>query len=169
MLMRCHRRRSRAGLLLFTFFSCAMILPGCGTLRPRERIVTETVTEYRDRVVHDTTTFEIEKEVEKVVTRDTSSHLENKYAESDAVVSGGFLSHSLKSKPQVIKVPYEVHVTDTVTIYKESAVKTEYVEKELTWWQKTKINGFWWLLALAAAGWRKQLAWLVKKAAGLFI
>ena len=111
-----------------------------------EKIKTETVTEYRDRVVHDTTTFTIEKESEKIMTRDTASRLENKYAKSEAIVSGGFLSHSLESKPQVIKVPFEVHVTDTLYLEKESELRTEYVEKELTWWQKTKINGFWVLL-----------------------
>ena len=56
----------------------------------------ETKVEYRDRVVHDTTTFEIPVEVEKIVTRDTVSHLENTYARSDASVSGGYLQHSLR-------------------------------------------------------------------------
>lgn len=107
---------------------------------------TTTIIEYRDRVVHDTTTVEIPKEVEKIVTKDTTSHLENTYAKSDAIVSGGFLTHSLESKPQIIKVPVEVHVTDT--LYKESEIYTEYVpvEKPLSWWQKFRMDAFWWLL-----------------------
>ena len=111
-----------------------------------EKVVTQV--EYRDRYVHDTTEVKIPYEVEKIVTRDTMSHLENTYAKSDAVVSEGFLSHSLESKPQIIKVPVEVHVTDT--IWKESEIKTEiqYVEKPLSWWKTTQIKGFWGLLGV---------------------
>ena len=85
-------------------------------------------------------------EVEKIVTKDTASHLENTYAKSDAIVSGGFLSHSLESKPQIIIVPVEVHVTDT--LYKEAEIRTETVEveKPLSWWQKFRIDAFWWLI-----------------------
>lgn len=126
----------------------------------------ETVIEYRDRVVHDTTTFEIPVEIEKIVTKDTVSHLETKYAKSDASVSNGFLSHSLESKPQYIKIPVEVHVTDT--LYKEAEIKeiTKEVEKPLTCCQKMKINAFWWLLlgcfALLVWTFRKPLLKLIK-------
>ena len=107
---------------------------------------TETVIEYRDREIHDTTTFEIPVEIEKIVTKDTISHLENQFAKSDARVSDGLLYHSLESIPQVIKVPYEVHVTDT--LYKESQVieKEVEVEKPLSWLQKFRMDAFWWLL-----------------------
>lgn len=115
-----------------------------------ESVKTEYKTEYRDRIVHDTATFTIEKEVEKIVTRDTSSHLENRYAASDATVSGGYLTHSLESKPQTIYVPYEVKVTDTLIIEKEvtTAVETKEVEKELSWWQKVRLWAFLPLLLL---------------------
>lgn len=113
---------------------------------PKVIVQKEVITEYRDRIVHDTATVEIPVEVEKVVTRDTVSHLENTYAKSDAVVSEGFLHHSLESIPQIIKVPVEVHVTDT--LYKEAEIHTETVEveKPLTWWQKFRIGAFWWLV-----------------------
>ena len=129
------------------------MLTGCSP-RIVEKIVTQI--EYRDRVVHDTATVEIPVEVEKVVTRDTVSHLANTYAKSDAVVSGGFLHHSLESIPQVIKVPVEVHVTDT--LWKEAQIieKEVEVEKPLTWWQSFKIGSFWYLcgaLALCLAAW----------------
>lgn len=103
-----------------------------------------TKIEYRDRVVHDTAKVEVPYEVEKIVTKDTVSHLENTYAKSDAVVSKGFLSHSLESKPQIIRVPVEVHVTDT--LWKESEVITEIkevkVEKPLSWFKKVKLDTF---------------------------
>ena len=129
---------------------CAIAL--CTGCSPRivEKVVTQI--EYRDRVVHDTATVEIPVEVEKIVTRDTVSHLENTYAKSDAVVSEGFLHHSLESIPQYIKVPVEVHVTDT--LYKEAQIieKEVEVEKPLSWWQSFEIGAFWWLLgALIAA------------------
>lgn len=97
----------------------------------------------RDRIVHDTIPFVVEREVVRNVTRDTSSHLENTYAESDAVVSGGVLSHSLQTKPQTIKVPVNVYVHDTVTVKEKAETIIKEVERDLTWWQKTKMNLFW--------------------------
>lgn len=126
------------------------------------RIITkkETVIEYRDRVIHDTATVEIPVEVEKIVTRDTVSHLENTYAKSDAIVSEGYLHHSLESKPQYIKVPVEVHVTDT--LYKDAEIRTEteYVEKRLSWWQKFSIDAFWWLVGVVVLA---LLLWTFRK------
>ena len=109
-----------------------------------EKVVTQV--EYRDRVVHDTATVEVPVEVEKIVTRDTTSHLENNWAKSDAMVSDGFLHHSLESKPRIIQVPVEVHVTDT--LWKEQEIKEveKLVEKELTWWQRFRMEAFPWLL-----------------------
>ena len=128
------------GVVLMLLFS------GCSP-RVVERVVTQI--EYRDRVVHDTARVEIPYEVEKIVTRDTVSRLENSYAKSDAVVSGGFLYHSLESKPQVIEVPVEVHVTDT--LYKEAEIReiTKEVEKPLSAWRKFQIQSFWYLLVAA--------------------
>lgn len=112
------------------------------------KIVEHVVTkiEYRDREVHDTTTFEITKEIEKIVTRDTVSHLENKYGKSDATVSGGYLTHSLETKPQIVKVPVTVTVTDT--LIKEAEIKEiiKEVDKPLSGWRKFQIGAFWWIL-----------------------
>ena len=134
----------------------AVILPSCS---PRVIETVRTEIEYRDREVHDTVAVEIPVEVEKIVTRDTSSHLENTYARSDASVKDGFLSHSLESKPQIIKVPVTVHVTDTV--YREAQIveKEVKVEKPLTWAQKSKIEAFWWLLGAVLI----LLAWTFRK------
>ena len=131
----------------------SVILCWIASCSPKVIVQKETVTEYRDRIVHDTTTVEIPLEVEKVVTKDTASHLENTYAKSDAVVSGGFLSHSLESRPQVIKVPFEVHVHDTLVCYKEAQTieKEVPIEKPLSWWQSLKIGAFWWLLGAVVA------------------
>lgn len=140
-------------------FLLVMLLSCFNSCSPKIVYKTETKIEYRDRIVHDTATFEIPVEVEKIVTKDTASHLENRYAKSDAVVSDGLLSHSLESKPQYIKVPVEVHVTDT--LYKESQIieKEVKVEKPLTWWQKFRQGAFWWLLG----GLVLALIWIFRK------
>lgn len=115
--------------------------------------------EYRDRIVHDTATIEIPREVEKIVTRDTSSVIENTYAKSEAVVSGGFLSHTLESKPKIIRVPVEVVVHDTTYIKETTEQKTEYVEKELTWWQSFRMKAAPWLFILLVLA----LLWIFRK------
>ena len=141
------------GGLVFLLVLC---LASCS---PRVITETETVIEYRDRIVTDTAVVEIPVEVEKIVTRDTTSHLENTYAKSDAMVSEGFLHHSLESIPQYIRVPVEVHVTDT--LYKEAEIRTETVEveKPLSWWQKFRMDAFWWLLGAVIA----LLLWTFRK------
>ena len=115
--------------------------------------------EYRDRVIYDTATVEVTKEVEKIVTRDTVSHLENTWASSDAMVSEGFLHHSLESKPRYIKVPVEVTVTDTLIIEHSATIIEKEVEKPLSWWQTTRIGAFWWLVG----GIIISLVWIFRK------
>ena len=141
-------RGMAAWILLYFFIASVMLvllLSGCCP-KIIERV--ETKVEYRDRVVHDTTTFEVPVEVEKIVTRDTASHLENSFAKSDALVSGGFLSHSLESIPQYIKVPVEVHVTDTLWRQSEvvERVKEVKVEQPISWWKRFEIGAFPWLV-----------------------
>lgn len=133
------------GVLVVVLFS---LLSGCSLLRPKVITKIEKEVEYRDREVHDTATVEIPIEVERIVTRDTSSHLENSFAKSDAVVSGGYLHHSLESIPQIIRVPVVVHVTDTIYREKEAVetIKEVKVEKPLSWSQKAKIGAFPWLV-----------------------
>jgi len=105
--------------------------------------------------------------VEKNVTRDTTSHLENPYGKSDAVVSGGLLWHSLETKPQTIHVPVVVHVTDTLVKEVEIQGKTIEIEKPLTQVQSLKIRAFWGLCGLVAIllAWtfRKTIAKLIKR------
>lgn len=129
-------------LLLWCLFIMSTV-PSCCVCKKCPPQKDSVRIEYRDRIIHDTTTFTVEKEIEKIVTRDTSSHLENSWAKSDALVSEGFLHHSLESIPQIIKVPYEVVVTDTLII--EKLTEPQYIEKPLTWWQRFRQDAFWWL------------------------
>lgn len=144
---------------LLTLVITLLTLNSCGTPKNLPQVTTEHTdsvrVEYRDRIIHDSIPYEVPIEIEKVITRDTASHLENRFAVSDAVVSNGFLSHSLETKAQKIYVPYEVHVTDTLVFEKEAEIRTVTVEveKNLTWWQKFRLGAFWWLLGLALVGW----------------
>lgn len=84
------------------------------------------------------------------VTRDTFSHLENSYCYSDASYSDGLLRHSLVTRPKA-SVPVtgriiEVTRIDSVPYPVEVEVQVE-VEKELTWYQRTAIKCFSYLLA----------------------
>jgi hypothetical protein len=80
--------------------------------------------------------------------RDTTSTLENDYAESTATVSGGVLTHSLNTKPHTesveVNVPHE-RTDSTIYIYQD-VVKIKEVEKPLSWWQETQIRAFWAML-----------------------
>jgi len=146
----------------FTLVLFSVLCVACATTRqatPSEKIITET----RIETVYETDTvyLEVPKIVEKVVTKDTVSVLENEFAKSAASLSDGLLAHSLETKP--VQKPMEVQ---TKIVYRDSIIfkdvvvyETVEVEKELSGWQtfKMKTGGITLtilsLLALAAIGW----------------
>ena len=115
----------------------------CSTVRPlpttdstKVEVRTETVIE------KDTVYVELPRVVERVAVQDTTSHLENEFALSDARISAGVLKHSLETKP--VKMPA---VVDKQIVYRDSVVfrdrvqtQTVEVEKKLTGWQQAKIR-----------------------------
>lgn len=106
--------------------------------------------EYRDRVVKviDTAYIEIPKIVERNVTRDTSSHLVNDYAESYASVSDGLLFHSLETVPQVIYKPIERLIEVHDTIIRQAETRLVYEDRIV---EKVKYpKSYWWLLGIVA-------------------
>ena len=129
----------------------ALLLAACGTARPvlgsdSTRVEVKTVVE---RVV-DTAYVELPVIVEKVATLDTASVLENKYAKSEAIVSGGVLTHSLATKPvrEPVKVEKEIVYRDSL-VYRDRVVKEDiYIEKELTFWQKFRMKLGSWTIVL---------------------
>jgi hypothetical protein len=99
-----------------------------------------------EKIVKDTAWFELPVIVEKVATLDTASVLENKYAKSEAFVSGGVLHHSLQTKPvrEPVSVEYKEIVRDSI-VYRDRVVREDvYIEKPLTFWQsfRMKLGGF---------------------------
>lgn len=140
---------------------CAVLmLASCGT----QRKALDTETRDSTRVVVrtelietiDTVYVELPRQSEKVVTKDTSSHLENDVAVSDASVDElGFLHHFLKTKPRSIPVPSKntKERRDSI-VYRDKNVYVEkpvYVEAKLNAWQRFRLNGFWILAAIVAA------------------
>ena len=125
-------------LLLFT-----LLLTACGVARPvLESDNTKVEVKVVEKIVKDTAWFELPVIVEKVATLDTASVLENKYAKSEAVVSGGVLHHSLQTKPvrEPVSVESKETVRDSVVYRDRIQTKTVEVEKKLTWWQSLKMK-----------------------------
>lgn len=124
-------------------FVIALLLTACGVARPvlerdNTKVEVRTVVE---RVV-DTAWVELPVIVERVVTLDTVSVLENKYAKSEAVVSAGRLSHSLATKAvrEPVKVEKEIVYRDSL-VYRDQVVREEVqVERKLNWWQSLKMK-----------------------------
>ena len=127
-----------SAILLFTLF-----LTACGTARP---VLSSDNTKVEVRVereiVRDTAWVELPVIVEKVATLDTASVLENKYAKSEASVSGGVLHHSLQTKPvrEPVSVQKEIVYRDSLVYRDRVEVQTVEVERELSRWQTLKLK-----------------------------
>ena len=157
MLTRPHHQRSRprghfqyTNLHIAVAFFLLFLLTGCSLLRPA---AVETV-----RTVHDTTT---------VHHRD-SIHLRDsiyvrEWVRGDTVYVDRWRDRVYYRDRwrDSIRVQH-----DTTAVYRTTEVK---VEQPLRGWRRVKIGAFWWLLALAAVGWRKQLAQAVRWVARLFV
>ena len=101
------------------------------------RVTVREVTRY----VKDTVYLELPVIAERIVTRDTSSRLENDYAVSEASVSGGYLSHSLATKPA--RTPVETEAREVVRdsiVFRDRLIEVPVeVEKPLSRWQRTLL------------------------------
>ena len=123
----------------------------CATSRqatPSEKILVETRIETVYKT--DTVYLEVPKIVEKIVTADTVSVLENEYAKSEASVSEGLLAHSLETTPvkQPVEVQTQVVYRDSVIVKDNVIVQTVEVEKPLTGWQSFKMAMGGWMLGI---------------------
>lgn len=148
--------------------SMLFIVSGCCTQR---RVVEQntTVIQQKDssntevrveKVIEyltDTVYIKIPAQMAERTTQDSTSHLENDYATSDARINqDGTLYHDLKTKPQEIASEFQKTVERNDSVRTEYKTKTKYitlidkkeVEKELTWWQHTCIKWFPWCLIL---------------------
>jgi len=142
---------------------------GCATHKPTAPIIinqTDSVrveTKYEKIIITDTVMVALPSQSAERTTPDSISHLETDFAESDARINpDGRLILTLRNKPQEIPVPVEaekemqekiVYRNRMVDVPKPYPVE---VDRELTQWQKFRLNGFWVLLSviLASLGWR---------------
>ena len=130
----------------------ALLFAGCAA----KRVITKDVqqdsvsVEVRETMVYITDTVEVEIPyvVERNVTLDTISRLENDYAISEAIIEGAYLTHTLATKPQLRRVQIK-----TPQLRRDSVVYRNFyrdveveVERQLSFLQKTQISGFWLLL-----------------------
>lgn len=147
---------------LVTFALLAVLVTSCGSSRHAATCIEthdSTKVEVRTEIIEtiDTVYVELPKQSENVAVKDTSSHLENDLAVSDASIDAlGFLHHSLKTKPRG-RLPVPSKSTkerrDSI-VYRDKYVYIEkpvYVEAELNAWQKFRLRGFWALFAALAA------------------
>lgn len=125
-----------AAVIIIGFFIVCNLFSACSPrICPPAKIDHSTDTVIRERVIRDSVYFNVPVEVEKIVTRDTVSHLENTFASSDAVVCDGLLHHTLESRPQKIYVPYTVTVHDTTTVTMDAETIIKEVPVQMTNWQ----------------------------------
>lgn len=151
-------------------WTAAFLAVSCGT--QRKAIDTETRDSTRvvvrtERIeTIDTVYVELPRQVERIVTQDTTSRLENDYAVSEARVEAGMLHHTLETKASKIPVPVKsaIEKKDSITTNSKSEFEKEkvYVEKELTAWQRFRLDGFWVITAMAGGYvvWRNR-KWLL--------
>lgn len=125
------------GILAILACAAILLLSSCSVCKHQSRIEFRDSVVIRERIAHVTATINLPAEVKEIVTRDTSSHLENSFSKSDAAIRCGFLYHSLETKPQIISMPVDVPVADTSAFHRETPPpETIEVEKPLTWWQQ---------------------------------
>lgn len=156
----------------------AALITGCKTSgQPQPTLpVVPVETNTNTRIIHtesiDTVFIEVPAQSAERTTPEKTSHLETDYAESDARINeDGTLSHSLKNKPTKHPVPVK-NSTDTIYVDKviEKPVPVEVpkeVERELTWWEKTRLDTWGWLATALTlcAGWicRKPIITLARR------
>lgn len=159
------------------------LVSGCGVVKPTPgpsiRDSSRVEVRWKIERIHDTLRFPVPQIVERNVTRDTSSHLENDWAKSDAVISDGLLYHSLETKPRDVPVPVDKEIVykDSI-VFRDREVKVPEpypveIPAELTRWQQFRLRAFWPLTLAAVGPWiwkyRSKLLKILRKLIGLFI
>lgn len=149
--------------LLLTSCGAGKHLPTQTEQRDSVRVEVRKETKY----IKDTVFLTVPAQSAENTTRDTSSHLETDYAESDArIAPDGTLHHTLRNKEQEKPVPVDVPQTQKDSIVYQDRYITETVEvpRELTAWQKWQMRSFWILLSgLLIFILRKPLLTLIRR------
>lgn len=153
-----------------------IILAAMTACCPCRHLMTSTGTrdslhiEVRHRTIWipDTVRVQLPAERTEQTVRQDSSHLETSAAVSDARINpDGSLTHSLENKPDEQNIPTQrpIEQRDSI-VYRDRNVTVEKiveVERKLTWWQQTKMRGFWVLLAVVVFICRKNILSLARR------
>ena len=124
---------------LLLFSSCrtgrqVVVVEGKDSIRIEERV--------REIKVTDTLFVAVPMQKESTTVRDSTSHLENDYAISDArIMIDGSLYHSLETKPRTDTLTQELSVQakDSI-IYREKVIpKVVTVEKPMGWFTQLRL------------------------------
>ena len=122
--------------LLFLSVACSVTKQ----VTPREQTTVEIRTE--TVYVPDTVYVKLPAVSQSVETLDTVSVLENRYAVSEASVSGNILKHSLEVKPvnEPVAIKKEIVYRDSIVLQQVDVDHYIEVPAELTPWQSFKIR-----------------------------
>ena len=151
--------------LLLTSCGAGKHLPVQTEQRDSVRVEVRKETKY----IKDTVFLTVPAQSAENTTRDTSSHLETDYAESDArITPDGTLHHSLRNKEQEKPIPVMVPLVQQDSLmyrYRDRLVyRRVEIPRELTSWQKWQMRSFWILLSgLAIFVLRKPLLALARR------
>ena len=162
-----NKTKMKTNSIIIMLFPVLFLLASCSAQRKlatstdsRDSVRVETII--RTEYIPDTVFVEIPVERERQTVRDTTSHLETSFALSDARINkDGTLYHSLENKPQKrpAEVKKEVIYRDSI-VYRDKVVRkvqTVEVPRELTWWQRTQMRGFWVAIIIFAITYRKKI------------
>ena len=152
----------------------AFLLCSCGAgkhlpVQTEQRDSVRVEVRKETKYIRDTVWMKIPAQSAENTTRDTSSHLETDYAESDARINpDGTLHHSLRNKPQETPIPVMVPLFKNDSLmyrYRDRLVyRRVEIPRELTSWQKWQMRGFWILFsAVAVYVLRKPLLALIRR------
>ncbi len=130
-------------IAMLLFSSCrtsrqVVVVEGKDSIRIEKRI--------REIKVTDTLFVAVPPQSAERTTADSTSHLENDYAVSDArIMADGSLYHSLETKARTDTLTGEVSIQakDSIIYRYKLGTKVVTVEKGLSDWQKIQIRGFW--------------------------
>lgn len=142
---------------LLLFSSCrtgsqVVVVEGKDSIRIEERL--------RYVQVVDTFFMEVPPQSAERTTADSSSHLENDYAMSDArILADGSLFHTLETKPRTDTLAREVwvQVRDSIVYREKVEPQVVSVEKELNWFAQLRL----WLGNVMLALISGAVAWAV--------
>lgn len=135
-----------------------------------ENISEHTSVEKKDSTYYRDTTIYVPIPLEngQVITRaNEKARAETSIAEAEAFVDTlGFLHLDIRNKPvhlsAVVAIPHRSIWVNTTAKKEQLKQLVVHVEKPLNWWQKFRINSFWWLLAavIVLVAWCTRKLWL---------